>query len=135
MMESKNNFSLIAPCGMNCGVCMAYLREKNKCPGCRGEDSKKTVTRVRCKIKPCDIFKKDNARFCFECGDFPCEKLKHLDNRYRSKYNMSMIDNLGNIRNFGLKHFIESEDIKWTCSDCGGRICVHNGICYSCEKK
>lgn len=26
--------SLIAPCGMNCGTCIAYLRDKNKCPGC-----------------------------------------------------------------------------------------------------
>ncbi len=26
---------LIAPCGMNCGTCLGYLREKNKCVGCR----------------------------------------------------------------------------------------------------
>ena len=26
---------LIAPCGMNCAVCLGYLREKNKCPGCQ----------------------------------------------------------------------------------------------------
>ncbi len=37
-MESQNNFSIIAPCGMNCSICMAYLRGKNKCPGCRGID-------------------------------------------------------------------------------------------------
>lgn len=28
------NRNLIAPCGMNCGVCIAYLREKNRCQGC-----------------------------------------------------------------------------------------------------
>ena len=30
---------LIAPCGMNCGICYGYLREKNKCPGCRKRDA------------------------------------------------------------------------------------------------
>ncbi len=30
--------SLIAPCGMNCGICLAYLRTKNVCPGCRVND-------------------------------------------------------------------------------------------------
>jgi hypothetical protein len=34
-MSPVDENALIAPCGMNCGVCMAYLREKNKCPGCR----------------------------------------------------------------------------------------------------
>jgi uncharacterized radical SAM superfamily Fe-S cluster-containing enzyme len=34
-MKALENISLIAPCGMNCSICSAYLREKNKCPGCR----------------------------------------------------------------------------------------------------
>ncbi len=27
----------IAPCGMNCATCLAYLRDKNTCCGCRGD--------------------------------------------------------------------------------------------------
>lgn len=46
-MRSFNKISLIAPCGMNCSICMAYLREKNKCPGCRGNDIDKPITRVK----------------------------------------------------------------------------------------
>jgi hypothetical protein len=134
-MESSNKFSLVAPCGMNCEICRAYLREKNKCPGCRGVDTNKSVTRVRCKIKNCEVLKNENAKFCFECGNFPCENLKHLDYRYRTKYNMSMIENLENINNFGIKKFLKNEDVRWTCSECGGTICVHTGYCYSCGKK
>ena len=26
---------LIACCGMNCNLCIGFLREKNKCPGCK----------------------------------------------------------------------------------------------------
>ncbi|MDD5456566.1 MAG: hypothetical protein PHV30_05985 [Candidatus Margulisbacteria bacterium] len=31
--------ALIAPCGMNCAICLGYLREKNKCPGCSETDA------------------------------------------------------------------------------------------------
>jgi hypothetical protein len=30
-MAMKFNKQLIAPCGMNCGICLGYLRDKNKC--------------------------------------------------------------------------------------------------------
>ncbi|MGD0036050.1 MAG: DUF3795 domain-containing protein [Bacteroidota bacterium] len=133
-MESLNKYSLIAPCGMNCGICMVYLREKNKCPGCRAANINKPITRVRCKIKTCKIFQKGKAKYCFECGDFPCNNLKHLDKRYRTKYEMSMIENLGNIKNFGIRKFLKNEDVRWTCSQCGGTICVHKKYCIDCGK-
>ena len=134
-MPSLNDFSLVAPCGMNCMVCRAYLREKNKCPGCRGDYTNKPVTRVRCKIKTCEVFGDGEAEFCFQCEDMPCESLKHLDKRYRTRYNMSMIDNLEYIKDHGIEEFLENEDVRWTCSACGGKICVHTGQCYSCGKK
>lgn len=45
--------TLIAPCGINCGICRAYLREKNKCPGCRLFNAQEPVSIARCKIKNC----------------------------------------------------------------------------------
>src|SRR6266498_4984233 len=128
-MESINKTSLIAPCGMNCSICMAYLRERNKCPGCRGRDIDKPVTRVECKIKNCEFFQKAEARFCFECGEFPCDRLQHLDKRYRTKYAMSMIENLESIRSIGVRKFLENEKVRWACPECGGVICVHNRYC------
>jgi hypothetical protein len=123
---------LIAPCGMNCGVCMAYLREKNKCPGCRAPDDGKPVSVTRCKIKTCG---RSGLKFCYGCGDFPCERVKHIDKRYRTRYNMSMIENLESIRSLGLRKFLANEKVRWTCSKCGGTVCVHKGYCISCEKK
>jgi len=134
-MGPSNQTLLIAPCGMNCSICVAYLREKNKCPGCRGTDIDKPITRIRCKIKTCESFQKNNAKFCFECEKFPCNNLKHLDKRYRTKYNMSMIENLENIKDFGIGKFLKNEDVKWACSECGGTICVHKGYCLDCGKK
>ena len=125
---------LVAPCGMNCSVCMAYLREKNKCPGCRLFNKSEPVTIAKCKIKNCIELNKNNLKFCFECKEFPCERIKHMDKRYRTRYKMSTIENLENIKKSGLREFIKNEKIRWACSKCGGTICVHKGYCINCEK-
>jgi hypothetical protein len=133
--KSYINSSLIAPCGMNCGICMAYLREKKKCPGCYGSNEDKSVSVMKCIIKNCEIIKNNQSGFCFECEKYPCARLKQLDKRYKTKYAMSMIENLENIKNFGLKKFVTEERIRWACSECGGIICVHRGYCYQCGKR
>ncbi|MBN2117149.1 MAG: DUF3795 domain-containing protein [Anaerolineales bacterium] len=134
-MTSLTKISLIAPCGMDCGICMAYVRDKNKCPGCRARDRNEPVSVARCKIKNCATFKRSKSKFCFECETFPCGRLKHLDKRYRTKYNMSMIENLKTIKTIGIRKFLANEKVRWTCPDCGGTICVHRGYCYNCGKK
>jgi len=45
---------------------------------------------------------------------------------------MSMIENLANIKKYGLDKFVQNEKARWTCINCGGTICVHKGYCYSC---
>ena len=120
---------LIAPCGMNCCICIAFLREKNKCTGCRGSDKNKTITITQCKIRTCS---KLNSNFCYDCKDFPCGNLNHLDKRYKTKYHMSMIENLKFMQTNGISQFLKQEEERWKCPDCGKVICCHNGICYSC---
>ncbi len=130
--KKMNKKELIAPCGMNCGICTKYLREKNRCPGCREPNEKKPATRWVCKITNCDIFQKNNFEFCFECEKYPCVSLKQLDNRYRTKYCMSMIENLENVKQSGITEFFKIEKERWACSECGGTICVHKKACSSC---
>jgi len=130
-METKGTL-LIAPCGMNCGVCMAYLRTKKRCTGCRGSIEGKSNTILNCKIKNCV---KLNSKFCYTCTDFPCKLITHIDKRYRAKYHMSMVENLQNIQRLGLKHFMFNEKTRWTCLNCGGTICVHRGCCSNCGEK
>ncbi|MFA0822448.1 MAG: DUF3795 domain-containing protein [Methanomethylovorans sp.] len=134
-MDITDDTSLISPCGMNCSICLAYLRKKNRCPGCRGSDTDKPVTRWKCKIKNCPTFQREIPQFCFYCRDFPCDKIKHLDKRYRTKYNMSMIENLEFIWKSGITEFLANERTRWTCFRCGGTICVHKGYCYTCGER
>lgn len=132
-MKSPDDVLLIAPCGMNCGICMAYLRTKVSCPGCRGDDSQKQVSCLHCRIKSCPVIT-GGAEFCFECENIPCARLKQLDKRYRTKYHMSMLENLGIIKEEGMEKFLEREKDRWTCPVCGGTVNVHRGTCHSCGK-
>jgi hypothetical protein len=94
----------------------------------------KPVTRLACKIKKCEFFQKTNSGFCSQCKKFPCARLKQLDKRYRTKYGMSMIENLENIRKLGIRKFLQNKKERWACSERGGTICVHKGFCCSCAK-
>ncbi len=130
--HTKIKSSSIAQCGMNCGLCYAFQREKNKCPGCRQLSAGMPVSIERCKIRTCGFFTNANAKFCYQCTEFPCKNLKHLDKRYRTKYGTSMIGNLSNIKAAGIRKFISSEQTKWTCKRCGDLLCVHKPNCLKC---
>jgi hypothetical protein len=127
------NAGLIAPCGMDCGLCSGHLRHKNRCDGCNGDDASKPTYCVTCPIKLCDAREMGEGRFCFDCSRrFPCERLRRLDRRYRTRYGMSMLKNLEAIRDVGIERFIASERVRWECPSCGGVVCVHQDRCIYC---
>jgi hypothetical protein len=125
---------LIAPCGMNCAVCMGrLLREDNKCPGCRAKEGNKPRNCARCVIVNCETLRLSDSKFCSEkCVEYPCKRLMDLDKRYREKYDMSMLENLHTIQEIGIRAFIKHERTRWSCNSCGGVICVHRGYCIVC---
>ena len=133
-MADAIRISLIAPCGMNCRLCLAFSREKNTCPGCRGEDSLKSKSCALCRIKSCGEMAA-KARYCYSCRVFPCARLKRLDKRYRTRYGMSMIQNLVEIRESGIRSFVRKEKERWACQGCGALLCVHRPECRSCGRR
>lgn len=116
--------NLIAPCGIDCAVCRAYLREKNHCPGCQFEGEGKPKSCESCKLKLCNERK---SKFC-DCDSLPCKQLAHLDLRYRTKYKVSPIENLKIIKGQGIGKFLEMEEIKWVKDK--GVLCMHNKKVY-----
>jgi hypothetical protein len=94
---SEMRADLIAPCGMNCRLCIAYIRPKKPCNGCNGDDANKPYHCVVCKIKSCEAVRAGEAGLCSE-SEKTCRRLKDLDKRYKAKYHMSMLANLGYIR-------------------------------------
>jgi hypothetical protein len=129
---NSNTPELIAPCGINCRLCRAYVRDKKACPGCRGDATIKLKSCVLCKIKNCEKLAQGNLEYCFECNEFPCARLTHLDKRYRTKYATSPIGNLTRIQETGILNFVENENKKWACPECGAMICMHQPQCLTC---
>ncbi len=123
-MTEQFHKNLIASCGMNCGVCLHYLREKNKCGGCNS-GRKVNGRQIKCGIMLCEEKK---GSFCFECQKFPCERLKMLDQRYQAKYGMSEIENLEYIHDKGIEGFLESQHKIFQSSK--GTFCVHDRKYY-----
>jgi hypothetical protein len=127
---------LIAPCGMNCGLCIGLLREKKPCGGCfKIDDKNKPKVCRSCKIVNCDLLAATKSGFCYDCEKYPCTRLKKLDERYRAKYGMSMIENLAYIKDYGLNKFLRNEEDKWKCKVCGAGLSVHRDFCLNCKTK
>lgn len=127
------NRLMIAPCGMNCGTCIAFMRPKNTCPGCHVESATKNVSCVNCIIINCELLKKTGSGFCYECGSYPCLRLKQLDKRYRTRYGTSFLDNLKRIRENGIESFLAFEQQRRTCPQCGSSLSVHRNSCLVCS--
>lgn len=125
----------IAPCGMNCALCLAFQRPKDKCSGCREEDDHRPSCRRSCIIRNCPTVQSSISHLCYECEKMPCRRLKQLDARYRTKYGMSMIANLTEIRDKGMDVFLAHQVERYTCPTCQGLLCVHRSHCLSCEQR
>lgn len=134
------NKELIAPCGMNCGICSNYLAYKNKmkgkglpnCIGCRPRNKQCSFFKKTCKN---DLkLLKGEIEFCFECSYYPCETLIKGDKSYRKRYGMSIVDNLNEIRDKGINDFIESQEKKYRCEKCDNLISIHSKKCFNCDK-
>ena len=126
---------LIAPCGMNCSICIGHMRNKKSCPGCyKLDDPEKPLYCRSCAIVNCDRRAGLESGFCYDCEIFPCKRLKNLDKRYRNRYRMSMIDNQLYIRDHGLKKFLDNEYLRWKCKSCGAKLSAHRNNCISCSE-
>lgn len=126
--------SLVAPCGMYCVLCVAYHgytmsgdRRKHVCTGCRIYD--KTCAFLK---RDCQLLRDGSVEFCYQCDEFPCDNLRKLDERYKDKYDTSLIGNLLKIRDKGLESFIKEQREIYTCPECGEIICMHTNKCYKC---
>jgi len=123
---------IIAPCGFDCSLCRAYIREQQPCPGCRKGDLNKSHACLTCVINNCKELTDGGHQFCFSCAKYPCADLLQVDERYRIKYGVSFIANQERIRAVGVRNFIAEEKIKWACPECGTRLCLHKPQCVKC---
>ena len=98
---------LVAPCGMNCGVCKLYLafsrgvpKEKGKVSHCNGCGPRAK----NCYIKRgCKKLRTNQLQYCYECAGMPCKNLEHLESRYQERYATSLVGKLLELKEKGME--------------------------------
>jgi hypothetical protein len=136
--RGKDSENLIAPCGIDCRLCSAYLAWKNQskdkglnfpyCRGCRPQGKECAFIKKRC-----EKLYNEEIDYCWECELYPCGLIEHLDKRYRTHFRQSPIENLAFVKKHGLKKFLAAQRKKWACQKCRGMKCTHNGLCFVCD--
>ena len=123
---------MIAPCGVNCLACSAYLDSKKPCPGCRAPIEEATRKSCRNCVKKRCAFER-NLQWCFECSRFPCSRIKSLDRRYRENYDIDLIQNGAEARR-DMDAFLLAQKERFLCKSCGGVINQHHQRCSECGR-
>jgi hypothetical protein len=135
-MASKFSAELLAPCGMNCAVCKAYLAYRCGVPRKRGSVTHCSGCIPRgknCFIKrACKKLSKGEVRFCYECSDLPCENVDRVARRYLARYGFDFVGNLREVEQLGVEAFLRGQAERFRCPVCGDVVSVHDGKCYAC---
>lgn len=131
-MPEKIEAGMIAPCGVNCLACSAYLDSNKPCHGCRAPIEQ--ITRRSCRncIKKKCAFER-GLRWCFECSRFPCARIKSLGQRYRQNYDVDLIQNSSDAKQ-DMDSFLYAQRECFACKSCGGVIDQHHRRCSECGK-
>ena len=122
-VELSDKKKLVAPCGLYCAECVLFKtkdeldlmekmvaqgisREKLPCPGCRPNMG-------NCPLLECSIcetylcISNRNLDFCFECNEFPCDKLNPAADKSTVLPHNIKIYNLCYMKEHGLSAWLE----------------------------
>lgn len=90
----------IPACGVFCGGCPVYIRDKKPCPGAE-------INKTRC--ENCKSFhlccKERGITHCHECNTFPCFRFKRFAKNWE-KYGQSLIENQELLKKSGTENFL-----------------------------
>lgn len=121
--------SLVAPCGLNCDLCPVFqagsnpdlakiIAERNGitmeeavCQGCRAEKGCIKVNGIEiCHTFDC-VNNQKKLDFCFDCEDFPCDKLAPCADRAKEIPHNTKIYNLLSIRKQGVDKWLQQSPV------------------------
>ncbi len=96
----------VPACGVFCGGCPTYTRDRKPCPGAE-------INIERC--KKCKTFhlccEEREINHCYQCNDFPCTKFKSFAKRWL-KYGQNFIENQELIKEVGVDQFLDHYNSK-----------------------
>ena len=93
---------MFAPCGMNCKVCYKHCSHNKPCGGCLSSGLGKPGHCRSCKIKDC--MREKGCAYCYECGDYPCKRIKGLEKAIKRVTTQALSKTAGLSGSKGLRH-------------------------------
>ena len=128
------NFVLHGYCGLFCGACPKMLSTKagtgtDLCYGCKS--GQPTGYCAICGIKACA---RDRAHeFCNECSEYgACGLIEKFLKDTNWPYQQIASSNMESIRQHGLSKWLEAQEQRWRCADCGASHSWWDEACPRC---
>lgn len=156
------NSELISPCGLYCGVCAVYIAHRDdnqkfkerlltlyqggipgkgtlpnsadlsiadmRCRGCRSEEP--FLHCRHCGIKTCTEEKGYSG--CHQCDEFPC---RHIENFPMAVGKKVILRSVPYRRRFGTEKWVQDEEARYICPDCGNRLFRGVARCNRCKTR
>lgn len=156
----KMDSALVAPCGLYCGVCAIYMADRDnnlkfkerlvdvykgnilgkgklkgsenlsvediKCSGCLSDDV--FMYCERCEIKNCT--REKGYTGCHQCDEFPC---RHIENFPMTVGKKVILRAVPYWKEVGTEKFIEDEESRYLCPECGNRVFRGAVKCNKCK--
>ena len=149
MVDVKNE--LLAPCGLYCGVCRVYIGHRDNdiefkkeilpiykaygaksvddiaCDGCLSEGIVFPYCKT-CSIKDC--IKDKGIEGCRQCDGFPCDIIEKWPSSAGKKVMLRVIPTW---RELGTQKWVESEEKRYKCPECGNQLFRGASQCKKCK--
>ena len=156
------NPDFVAPCGLYCGVCAIYMADRDdnekfkqrlvnlykgeiagkgtlpgsetlttadiRCGGCLSKDL--FMHCRRCEIRSCA--REKGYEGCHQCDAFPCAHIENFPMTIGKKVILRAIPHW---RAVGTEKWIEDEEARYICPDCGNRVFRGAVTCNKCKTK
>lgn len=144
-MSDKEKRALLGICGVYCGACETYRAFNDKdqvlfdwetkmgmppdevcCRGCGSDLVNKWC--AKCEFRKCVAQRQ--ISFCFECTDFPCQRLVAFS-KTRPHRTLGL-KNLQRLKHMGIEEWLRQQEKRWTCSRCGKKLHWYAEKCPGC---
>jgi len=156
--EKFRSERLGAICGLYCSACRIYVAHVEEdfdelkelaetpmpikfkvpaeglvCEGCYS--STLTPWCGNCEFRKCSVGR--GIRYCFECNEFPCERLDEFERQKESHLlcHGSLVQNLRDMREMGVKNWLEEQERLWRCRRCASRLHWLSKACPKCGEE
>lgn len=101
----KRNDLLFSLCGLNCSLCPMFIRGGGT--GCREGSTCYMV----CEFAPCSI-EHGNIDYCFECGEYPCEKYDGVDLHDSLISHRNQLKDMEKAKTIGIENYRAEQRVK-----------------------